>query len=73
MTARSGRTVGWRTRAGAVGAGTIAVMAMGVFLAPAASAHPLGNFTTNTAMAFRLTPDAVAVDYVVDEAEIPTV
>ncbi len=38
--------------------------------APAA-AHPLGNFTTNTAAAIVVTPDAVEVAYVVDLAEIP--
>lgn len=67
------RRIGWRRTAGVVGAGTIVLMAVGVLLAPAASAHPLGNFTTNTAMALRLTPERLAVDYAIDEAEIPTV
>jgi nickel/cobalt transporter (NicO) family protein len=38
-----------------------------------AQAHPLGNFTTNTATRFVVGPDAMAVTYVVDLAEIPTV
>jgi len=40
--------------------------------APGAGAHPLGNFTVNTASGLRLTPDALVVDQVVDMAEIPT-
>ena len=46
----SGRTVGWRRKAGVVGAGMMVAVVASVFLAPAASAHPLGNFTTNTAV-----------------------
>ena len=34
-------------------------------------AHPLGNFTTNTFARLRIQPERVAVDYVVDLAEIP--
>ena len=37
-----------------------------------ASAHPLGNFTTNTYAGLVVRPDGVAVDYVVDLAEVPT-
>jgi nickel/cobalt transporter (NicO) family protein len=37
-----------------------------------ASAHPLGNFTTNTSATIRVRPEAVQVAYVVDLAEIPT-
>ena len=40
--------------------------------APAASAHPLGNFTINVYAGLRVQPDAILVDYVVDHAEIPT-
>lgn len=36
-----------------------------------AAAHPLGNFTANTAAALTIRPDRVDVDYVVDLAEIP--
>src|SRR3954453_18188070 len=37
-----------------------------------ASAHPLGNFTINHYSALTVNPDAVAVLYVLDMAEIPT-
>lgn len=40
---------------------------------PAASAHPLGNFTVNTHVGLRVEPRAVLVRVVVDSAEIPTV
>jgi len=40
---------------------------------PAASAHPLGNFTVNTHVGLRVEPGAVLVRVVVDSAEIPTV
>lgn len=39
--------------------------------AAAAGAHPLGNFTVNQYSGLRLEPRRVAVDYVVDMAEIP--
>ena len=46
---------------------------IGVFLAaPAASAHPLGNFTVNRFSRVVLLPNRVRVDYVIDMAEIPT-
>ena len=38
--------------------------------APAA-AHPLGNFTVNSYSGLRVGPDRLAVDYVLDMAEIP--
>jgi ABC-type nickel/cobalt efflux system permease component RcnA len=37
-----------------------------------ASAHPLGNFTTNTYAGLVVRPDGLVVDYVVDLAEVPT-
>ena len=40
--------------------------------APAASAHPLGNFTINHYSGLRVAPAAVTVDHVMDYAEIPT-
>jgi len=40
--------------------------------AAGAAAHPLGNFTVNTSSGLRVAPDRLAVDYVVDLAEIPT-
>jgi ABC-type nickel/cobalt efflux system permease component RcnA len=51
---------------------------LGVFLvaslwgAPAASAHPLGNFTVNSYSGLVVRPDSVRVDYVLDLAELPT-
>jgi nickel/cobalt exporter len=39
---------------------------------PAASAHPLGNFTVNRFSAVELSGDRVYVKYVLDLAEIPT-
>lgn len=43
-----------------------------VVLAPAASAHPLGNFTVNTADRIVVGANSVQVQHVVDTAEIPT-
>lgn len=40
--------------------------------AQSASAHPLGNFTVNQALALDLYPNRVEVSAVVDEAELPT-
>jgi hypothetical protein len=40
-------------------------------LAAPAGAHPLGNFTVNTAAELRIAPDHVAIEHVVDFAEIP--
>lgn len=40
--------------------------------APAASAHPLGNFTVNTASELLVAGDGVAIGFVVDRAEVPT-
>jgi nickel/cobalt transporter (NicO) family protein len=52
-------------------AALLALCAVLVTAAPAL-AHPLGNFTTNTAAGIVVQPEAVRVDYVVDLAEIPT-
>src|SRR4051812_35549552 len=41
-------------------------------LAPAASAHPLGNFTINHLSAVTISSDRVDVVYTIDQAEIPT-
>ena len=56
-------------------AGLAALALAGALVASAgpASAHPLGNFTVNTYSGLRIQPDRVAVDLVVDMAEIPTV
>lgn len=40
--------------------------------APTASAHPLGDFTVSTHLGLRVEPTAVALDVVLDIAEIPT-
>ncbi len=53
----------------------VAAAALGLALVPAgaASAHPLGNFTVNTADRVTVTAEGVEVLHVVDLAEIPTV
>ena len=53
-----------------VGVGLV-VAAVVLLPASPASAHPLGNFTTNVYAGVVVRPDAVVVDYVVDLAEIP--
>jgi nickel/cobalt transporter (NicO) family protein len=50
-----------------------AVAAAVIVPAVAASAHPLGNFTVNQYSGLRIGSDAVTIDLVTDEAEIPTV
>jgi ABC-type nickel/cobalt efflux system permease component RcnA len=51
----------------------LALLAAGVLASGgAAQAHPLGNFTTNTAARVVVRPDAIEVRYAVDLAEIPT-
>lgn len=50
----------------------VACAAWVVLGAAPASAHPLGNFTTNTYAGLVVRADGVAVDYVVDLAEVPT-
>ncbi len=52
-----------------VAAGVPICLALG---APAARAHPLGNFTTNRSSALEISTDQVTVLYSVDMAEIPT-
>ncbi len=51
--------------AAAAGIGLVAV-------APPADAHPLGNFSVNHLSQVRISQDAAEVDYVLDQAEIPT-
>jgi len=46
--------------------------ALVLLAAPAAQAHPLGNFTVNTASSLVVRSDGVRVELVVDAAEIPT-
>jgi len=38
---------------------------------PVAFAHPLGNFTINHYAGLQIKPDSIAVDLVIDMAEIP--
>ncbi len=56
-------------RLATVSLGALAIVAL---LAGPAAAHPLGNFTTNTAAAMVVHPDRLDVTYVLDLAEIPT-
>jgi ABC-type nickel/cobalt efflux system permease component RcnA len=62
----------WRAAAAliAMTSGLLGLMEFAV--APAASAHPLGNFTVNRYSGLDLSPGAARVLYVVDMAEIPT-
>jgi nickel/cobalt exporter len=54
-------------------AAVLAVLAAVLVVAGAtgAAAHPLGNFTVNTSSGLRVGPERLAVDYLVDMAEIP--
>lgn len=53
-------------------ASVIAAMALALVIqVPSAQAHPLGNFTTNTALQLTVSPNDVRGLYVVDFAEIP--
>jgi ABC-type nickel/cobalt efflux system permease component RcnA len=45
---------------------------LAIGIAPATAAHPLGNFTHNTSVAFTVSPERIAVDHVQDLAEVPT-
>jgi nickel/cobalt transporter (NicO) family protein len=48
------------------------LVALAALLPPAASAHPLGNFSVNRHSAIELSGNRVYVHYVLDLAEIPT-
>ncbi|MFL5885464.1 MAG: nickel/cobalt transporter [Thermoleophilaceae bacterium] len=50
----------------------LAALAALALLAPAAFAHPLGNFTINHLSRVSVSSDRVQVTYVLDQAEIPT-
>ena len=52
--------------------GAVLVALAAILLVAGAAAHPLGNFTVNTSSGLRVGPDRLAVDYVVDLAEIPS-
>ena len=65
-----GRPTGHRTRPRTRIAIVIATLA--VLLLPAlAAAHPLGNFTINHYAGIQVGPTSIALDIVIDEAEIP--
>ncbi len=51
----------------------MAVLVAMAVAAPAASAHPLGNFSTNHLSTVRVSEDSVSVRYLLDQAEVPTV
>ena len=53
-----------------VAVATLTLLICFVFV-PAAFAHPLGNFTINHYAGLRVSPEAVAIDFVLDMAEIP--
>ena len=67
MTGRRGRA--WARAGAALGAVPVLLLV----LAGVAGAHPLGNFTSNTASRLVVGPDATRIDYVLDLAEVPTV
>lgn len=48
------------------------VVAITCVVAPAASAHPLGNFTVNRYSGLEIAPDEVVIRYALDVAEVPT-
>ena len=50
----------------------LAAVAVFAVLAPAALAHPLGNFSINHLSTVKISEDRVDVLYVLDQAEIPT-
>ncbi|HEY8179463.1 MAG TPA: nickel transporter, partial [Candidatus Limnocylindria bacterium] len=53
-----------------IAAGIMALLLIPALARPA-SAHPLGNYTVNRAVAVTITPDHVALLYLIDMAEIP--
>ncbi len=70
MSSRTLATHRYRRRARRM-AVLVAIIGALTFHPDAANAHPLGNFTTNTATHIALTTERVDVAYVVDLAEIP--
>jgi nickel/cobalt transporter (NicO) family protein len=69
---RPARPAASRRRAPAYLAGLAAMVAAALAVPIAASAHPLGNLTTNVFTGVRVSVDEVRLDVVVDRAEIPT-
>ncbi|MGH3567868.1 MAG: High-affinity nickel-transporter [Pseudonocardia sp.] len=62
-----------RAAAVLVGVGALLLAPVGPTAAPAAQAHPLGNFTVNHYDGLELYPDRIEILAVLDTAEIPTV
>lgn len=62
-----------RAAAVALGIGALLLAPAGPTAAPAAQAHPLGNFTVNHYDGLTLYPDRIEILAVLDTAEIPTV
>lgn len=56
---------------GVIALAATAATAVSVLSAAPASAHPLGNFTTNTSTRLVVSPSSLAVRYTLDMAEIP--
>jgi ABC-type nickel/cobalt efflux system permease component RcnA len=56
---------------GRFGAAAVLALVLLVAMPALAAAHPLGNFTINHYAGLRITPDAVSIDVVIDQAEIP--
>jgi nickel/cobalt transporter (NicO) family protein len=52
--------------------GLIAAGTLGAFGLPAASAHPLGNFSINHLTRVKISSDRIEARYILDQAEIPT-
>ena len=69
--ARRVRSRGRARRSAVTLAATAIALALGLIIPAVALAHPLGNFTINHFAALRVAPDRIALDVVIDRAEIP--
>ena len=73
MIARSGPgRVRLLVRVSGVVAGVVAGTLASLLLPAVAAAHPLGNFTINHYAGILVMPDEIRIDFVIDQAEIPT-
>jgi nickel/cobalt transporter (NicO) family protein len=52
-------------------AGVLSALILSLVAVPAAFAHPLGNFTINHYAGIQVSPSKIAIDFVLDMAEIP--
>ena len=50
---------------------TLLALVIALVVVPTAAAHPLGNFTINHYAGLMVSREAIAIDYVLDMAEIP--